>query len=122
MYFYKIGYSTYEGASSKQYFHSEKFTEEEIDEMIEAALFQSYEKMAMAGEYGCTIIEFLMDDTSFHEYFLRNGFLPIKYTASKYIFGWNDILEDIWQHDTEPKEKEMLARLKDKIEKYNANK
>jgi hypothetical protein len=121
MYFYDIGYGTCEESQYWQFFHSEKFTEEElcnkIKQCFEVVLdntkfvletdkhgykdYTGYLKAKSGEEEILSVyedrgpsIQNIMMSTRFHEALADAGFVKIKFEAHLSLFGWSHTADE----------------------------
>lgn len=98
MYFYSVGYGSYEDSGYIQFTHSSKFSDEQLERVVEDCLFEVLKKF---GTEDSNFSE-LMFHGDRERYFMtamkKRGFVPLKYTARFSVFGWaNSIDPEDWE-------------------------
>lgn len=118
MYFYSIGYGSYEDSSFIEYVFSDKLTDEELERYVHKAVIAALEKViAMADTddylyYDSSGPTFRTIQDLVHEELLNLGFNKLEYDAEWGCFGWASIIDkDDWSNDRDDK----LNRLSDAI-------
>lgn len=108
-YLYNIGYDTYEESDHRQFWHTEKFTAEQIEEIIAEVLIPLLK--------GSKLEEW---ESSFQDFFYllvegleKRGFVPVKFEADVSYFGWSGLLRNNW----EGQDDETNIRLRERISK-----
>jgi len=129
LYVYEIGYGTCEESQFWQYMHREKFTEEQLFDIIEDCLFIALKKMREPdSEFEHQQHPSFQDlmsswrkDAIFHEELERRGFQHIEFTASFSVFGWAKAdVPGNWDGHTCPDSKALQKNLWRRLEQQNA--
>jgi hypothetical protein len=105
MYIYNLGYYSHEESEYIQLYHSDKFTQEQFEEIIMKSVAD------IIGESKDKDYTFEDIFTDVMEYLIKNvGFKKVKFDADFNIFGWPPILD---KNDWKGERGELLDKLAD---------
>ena len=91
MYYYEIGYSSYEDSHCETLTHETEFNKDELEDMI-AEGFKSLFPSACAKDLTFLYCFYINDEVNIYDWLVANkGFKKLKYTAISSIFGWGDL-------------------------------
>lgn len=115
---YEIGYGTYEESKYNQYYHKDKLSQEELEDIVQECMCIAIQKRLEDGsENNCQIsyqeVMFGYYEKSIFELELeKRGFDTIapKIEASISLFGWEDCLHPHWCKQTEPKNQDTFGK------------
>jgi len=129
LYIYNIGYGTCEESADWQYMHEEKFTDEQLFDIMEDCLFIALKNTRKPNsEYEHSqhpsfqdLMSSWKDDGIFHKELKKRGFQHIEFTGGFDIFGWakSDVPDD-WDGHTGPETKKLQKNLKRRLEEQDA--
>ena len=114
MYFYDVGFSHYEGSAFWQFCHEDKFTDNELFDIVEECLFNSMKSMGKHGRNAT--IEDLFHRPEFSETMLSRGFKRIQFEQTLELYGWSCCTDPAWSARSDEKTLEMMKRLKTRCE------
>jgi hypothetical protein len=117
-YLYRIGYGSMEESSFWEFSHSEKFSDDELAEVVENAIVDTIkgDRDRHDGEDCNMTFQDVMENPSFIEQLEKRGFTRVEYTAKFSAFGWTRCDDpDDWGQHTDSDEKAMMLRIRDKL-------
>ena len=135
MYIYNIGYYSCEESEYKQFIHDKEFSEEELENIVEECLFVALlvelkfrnkddPEFNWGGEeFNEPSLSDLFSSTYNHQTFVEEmtnkGFVPIRFTREVSLFGWASATNpESWDGHTNGKTKEMIGKLKKRLDAH----
>jgi len=107
MYFYNIGYNSYEECPDVTLCHEKQYTRDEIEEIIIKAIRELIPLRKFDYSYQSNFGDILMGHDPKQKNVIellceKYGFMSIKYTAQFSAFGWASIFDkEDWRTDSE---------------------
>jgi len=115
MYYYEIGYNSYEDSHYETLTHENEFTKDELEDMI-AEGFKSLFPSACAQDLTYLYNFYTYDSVSIYDWLISNkGFKKLVYTAVSGIFGWGN-LKDKNNWDREVGENSLYKKIISQID------
>ncbi|MCL2115761.1 MAG: hypothetical protein FWH29_06035 [Methanobrevibacter sp.] len=115
MYYYNIGYYTFEESEHTQLIHEKKFVSNELKEIVEEAYIAIIQDKEMWEKNELLRVTIQNLNQYVIEYLVNNkGFRKIKFQAEWNGFGWANLFEEDWKETVRNKE---LNSLRDKLKK-----
>jgi hypothetical protein len=145
MYFYEIGYGSYEESEYATYTHEKKFTPEQLEKLVHQAIKKAFwpvfnemaknsdgsvpwrfnkqkkEYLELCLNFAALLNERNRDQDSTVTFFDRElvklGFKRLKYDAEVVFFGWKSVLRKGWEKDVGPHQEKLRLELKKMVAK-----
>ena len=117
MYYYNIGYYTFEESEYTQLIHKKKYSNNELKEIVEEAYISIMKdkKIGEKRERYETRIQIVNPELI--EYLINNkGFNKIEFHAEWCVFGWAHLFEEDWKETVKDKN---LYSLREKLKKLD---
>lgn len=115
-YIYQIGHTSYEEGGATQFTHNEKFTKQQLMNIVEAIIHDIIRKCSK-NEFNFTIGE-ILGSNDFINRMKKRGFAVLTFHEQISFWGWNSLLDKEWPETTK-EETNMLERFRITLEKKN---
>jgi len=121
LYLYNIGYGTCEESADWQYYHREKYTEEQLTQIVEdcllVVLLEKKKPFSKWEHQQHPSFQDLMGEEAFHKELQKRGFQHIRFESHFYCFGWMQAdVPDSWDGHSSNEDKALAERLKKRWE------
>jgi len=125
MYYYEVGYGSYEDSYYVTLTHAEQLTEAQLTELVTQAMEQTALRLAKSTkhfDYKLLHVSDLVADGLFTEEMKKLGFAELTYQVKFSMFGWESIFneEHSWLNQVGGKETQgpMMQRVADVLKKH----